>query len=216
MSADIHHDSSHVDAREQHTQSSTTLVEEKASSMRSLILFALLVLIIVLPIRLYVAKPFIVSGASMHPTFDTWHYLIIDQLTYHFEKPQRGDVVVFNYPQNPSRFFIKRVIGLPGETVQLNGTAVTIFNDEHPDGFSLDEPYVADENAKESHLVMELGDNEYFVLGDNRKASADSRYWGPLEEYRIVGRAYLRLFPFASAGVLPGEEHYEEVTTNNQ
>ncbi len=216
MSADIHHDSSHVDAHEQHTHSSPTEKSEKTSSTRSLILFALLVLIIVLPVRLFIAKPFIVSGASMYPTFDTWHYLIIDQLTYRFEKPQRGDVVVFHFPQNPSRFFIKRVIGLPGETVQLNGTTVTIFNDEHPNGFSLNEPYVTDENSKESQLVMELGNNEYFVLGDNRKASADSRYWGPLEDYRIVGRAYLRLFPFASASVLPGAEHYDEVTNNNE
>ena len=151
----------------------------------------------------------------MFPTFNTWHYLIIDQLTYKFEEPTRGDVVVFRFPQNPSRFFIKRVVGLPLETVELNGNTVTIRNTEFPEGFTLDEPYVDDAYTKESQLVMELGDNEYFVLGDNRKASADSRYWGPLEFERIVGRAYLRLFPFNLVEVLPGETTYT-ITSNNE
>ena len=175
------------------------------ASARTIILFALIVLIIVLPIRLYIAKPFIVSGTSMYPTFDTWHYLIIDQLTYHLETPTRGDVVVFRFPQNPSRFFIKRIIALPGETIALNGTTVTITNDMYPDGAVINEPYVLEENARSANLSVTLGDNEYFVMGDNRRASADSRYWGPLERERIVGRAYMRLFPLSDIGLLPGD-----------
>lgn len=191
-----------------HSNETRTDVLETTSSTRNLIVFALLVLLIVLPIRLFVAKPFIVSGASMFPTFDTWHYLIIDQLSYRLSPPERGDVIVFRFPQNPSRFFIKRIIGLPNETVTLSGTSVGITNEANPQGFALDEPYVSPDNIKESDLVMKLGDNEYFVMGDNRKASADSRYWGPLERERIVGRAYLRLFPFAELGILPGETSY--------
>jgi len=213
MSADLHQDSSKVDGYVQPTPMHEQKKDgdENTKSTKSLILFALIVLIIVLPVRLYVAKPFIVSGTSMYPTFDTWHYLIIDQLTYKLEKPSRGDVVVFRYPQNPSRFFIKRIIGLPGEKVELAGTDVIIINKEHPEGFLLDEPYILAEDQMESHLTMQLGDNEYFVLGDNRKASADSRYWGPLEFNRIIGRAYLRLFPFTTLGVLPGAATYNEV-----
>ena len=189
----------------------------RSGSLRSLIAFALIVILVVVPIRLFVAKPFIVSGTSMYPTFNTWHYLIIDQITYRFETPQRGDVVVFRFPQNPSRFFIKRIIGMPNETVTLSGTTVTIINEEYPEGFILDEPYLSPEYLKESEIRTTLGDNEYFVMGDNRKASADSRYWGPLEVERIVGRALVRLFPFSEIDLLPGavsESNLQNATSN--
>lgn len=210
MPADSHQDSPQItDSQQPPVQDAPDDLTPEISSTRNLIFFALLVLIIVLPIRVYVAKPFIVSGASMFPTFNTWHYLIIDQLSYKLSSPERGDVIVFRFPQNPSRFFIKRIIGLPNETVQLNGTTVTIINDEFKDGFVLDEPYVSPENTQKENLIMRLGDDEYFVMGDNRKASADSRSWGPLESYRIIGRAYLRLFPFSEVDVLPGATTYE-------
>jgi signal peptidase I len=176
---------------------------------RHFLLFAIIVIAIVLPFRLFVAKPFLVSGTSMYPSFDTFHYLIVDQLTYRIEGPERGDVIIFRFPQNPSRFFIKRIIGLPSETVELSGNTVTIKNDEHPEGFVLDEPYIAPENARVSEMSVTLGDDEYFVMGDNRKASADSRYWGPLERSRIVGRAFVRLFPFTELSILPGKTSYE-------
>ena len=206
MHTETHEENSSLDALPADTHSRDPL--DTTTSTRNLILFALLVLMIVLPIRLFVAKPFIVSGASMFPTFDTWHYLIIDQLTYRLDEPARGDVIVFRFPQNPSRFFIKRVIGLPGETVTLEGTTTTVTNDSNPDGFVIDEPYVSPDNIKETTMTMTLGDDEYFVMGDNRKASADSRYWGALERERIVGRAYIRLFPFGELGLLPGATTY--------
>lgn len=208
MQVDPSASSSQSDDREGFTPPAPSS-EGRAHSTRNIILFAVLVLVIVLPIRIFIAKPFIVSGASMFPSFNTWHYLIIDQLTYRFEKPERGDVVVFRFPQNPSRFFIKRVIGLPGETVQIRGTDITIVNTAHPEGVVLAEPYVDPDYQKESNITVELGDDEYFVMGDNRSASADSRYWGPLEFDRIVGRAYLRLFPFTQLDVLPAEAHYD-------
>lgn len=170
--------------------------------------FVLAVAVVVLPIRFFVAKPFIVSGASMDPTFATWHYLIIDQFTYRFEEPQRGDVITFRFPQEPSRFFIKRIIGLPNETITLDGYTVTIKNQTHPDGFILEEPYVIDKNQKRTTMSVTLGEDEYFVMGDNRLESADSRYWGPLEKDRIIGRAFLRLFPFTAIDILPGSTFY--------
>jgi signal peptidase I len=164
--------------------------------------FAIIALVIVLPIRIFIAQPFIVSGASMEDTFHNNEYLIVDQLTYRFHEPARGDVIVFRYPRDPSKFFIKRVIGLPGDTVTINGNAVTIANDAHPDGIVLDEPYL--NTPTDSYLSETLSEGEYFVMGDNRGASSDSRVWGTLPKDNIVGRALLRLFPVAEASVLPG------------
>jgi signal peptidase I len=177
----------------------------------SLVSFILTVVLIVVPIRLFIAKPFIVSGTSMYPTFDSWHYLIIDELTYQLNAPKRGDVIVMKYPLDTSRYFIKRIIGLPGETVILDGSVVTIKNAAHPQGLALQEPYVHDEQKSDDHMVIELKDDEYFVMGDNRKASADSRYWGTLPTKDIVGRAFVRLFPFSLIEYMPGaiEKSYD-------
>lgn len=171
-----------------------------------LIKTGLLVLVIVLPLRIFVAQPFIVSGASMQPTFDTGDYLIIDQLTYRFEQPQRKDVVVFRYPSDPSKFFIKRIIGLPGETVSINGSSVTITNDSHPNGFTLSEPYVRENNTQHDEVTTTLEEGEYFVLGDNRKSSSDSRVWGELPGRFLVGEAFLQLIPPDEIDLFPGSE----------
>jgi signal peptidase I len=158
----------------------------------------------VFTVRVFIAKPFIVSGASMYPTFDDYHYLIIDQLSYQLHNPVRGDVIVMRYPLDTSRYFIKRIIGLPGETVVVHGSSVTILNTEHPEGITLEEPYVRPENIAFNEVTTHLKDDEYFVMGDNRAASADSRYWGALPRVDIVGRAYIRLFPFSQIDYLPG------------
>ncbi len=174
------------------------------SVLKEIIHFSLIALLIVLPIRLFVAQPFIVSGASMETTFSTGQYLIVDQLTYHFEQPNRGDVIVFRYPKDPSKFFIKRIIGLPGDTIDISGRTVTIINAEHPEGVVLDESYVLD--MKPSATITEtLGAGEYFVMGDNRDASSDSRSWGVLQQDKIIGRAFLRLFPLPVVDVFPGK-----------
>ncbi len=182
---------------------SVNAVREEKKEL-SLLSFILIVIAIVVPIRLFIAKPFIVSGTSMSPTFESWHYLIIDQLTYRFSEPQRGDVIVMRYPLDTSRYFIKRIIGLPGDTVIIEGTVVTIQNAQHPEGMTLSEPYVAEINKSENHIVTQLATDEFFVLGDNRGASADSRYWGILPRKDIVGQAYIRLFPFTQIDYLPG------------
>ncbi len=172
------------------------------SFVREMVEFALLTLLVVLPIRFFVAEPFIVSGASMEPTFETGDYLIIDQLSYRFHEPERGDVVVFKYPKEPSKYFIKRVIGLPGETVELAGQGVTIKNSANPGGFQLDQSYIS--FSSDNFKTMMLGENEYFVLGDNRPVSSDSRVWGALPREDIVGRPLVRLLPISDIAAFPG------------
>jgi len=168
-----------------------------------LLKFAALATIIVLPIRAYVAQPFVVSGRSMVPTFQNGQYLIVDEISYRFHSPQRGDVIIFKYPKDPTKYFIKRVIGLPGETVEIKGNDIKIYNSENPDGLKLDQPYV--ENVSSNELKTMLGETDYFVMGDNRRESSDSRYWGALPRDMIVGRALLRLLPLAQASYLPGD-----------
>ena len=171
--------------------------------------FSLIALLVVLPIRLFIAQPFIVSGASMEATFSTGEYLIVDQLTYHFEDPERGDVIVFRYPRDPSKFFIKRVIGIPGDTVSIDGDRVTISNNEHRDGVVLEESYVLAMNS-DTTLTESLGGEEYFVMGDNRDASSDSRMWGVLQRDKIIGRAFFRLFPLTEISILPGDVNIDQ------
>jgi signal peptidase I len=166
--------------------------------------FAVLALLIVVPFRMSIAQPFIVSGASMSPTFETGQYLIVDQLTYHLEPPTRGDVVIFRYPEDPSKFFIKRLIGLPGETVEIQGQKVSIRDPKTGKSTTLDEPYLHDFNTRDDYLTVTLGPDEYFVMGDNRGASSDSRVWGAVPKKLMVGRAFVRLLPANKISLFPG------------
>lgn len=169
-----------------------------------LVKFALITAAIVLPIRFYIAQPFIVSGPSMEPTFMNNDYLIVDEISYRFEKPKRGEVIIFNMPQE-DKYLIKRIIGLPGETVILSGNTVTIRNAEHPDGLALDESFVVNTKS-ETEKIYTLDGTHYFVMGDNRPVSYDSRGWGPLDAKEIVGRPLLRLYPFNKMEIFPGKE----------
>lgn len=183
----------------------TPLESENAekSSLAEIARFALIALIIVLPIRWYVAQPFIVSGASMETTFHNNDYLIVDQISYRFDEPERGDVVIFRYPRDHSKYFIKRLIGLPGDTVIIDGSSVIIKNDEHPEGIKLEESYAA-LGKNNFDQTVELKEGEYFVMGDNRDHSSDSRVWGTLKREEIVGRAVVRLLPPNGLGLMPG------------
>lgn len=174
--------------------------------------FFLLAIIIVAPIRFFIAQPFIVQGESMDPTFASGQYLIIDELTYHFEDPQRGDVIVLRYPKDPKKFFIKRIIGLPGDTLTIKDGQISITNDRSEETLVLDEPYVTFEKTDSSDdrtitLLIDKenpNNNEYFVMGDNRARSLDSRSWGTLPERLIVGRTLVRLYPFDEITAFPG------------
>ena len=182
----------------------------KKESFSSLASYIVIAVGIALFIRFLVAAPYVVAGASMEPTFYDWNYLIIDKLVYDIVPPQRGDVIVFTLPQDSSRSLIKRVIGLPGEKIRIAGATVTIINVEHPKGFVLSEPYVAPENAsKGDRIEVTLGPDQYFVLGDNRHVSADSRIWGTLPKKDISGRVDVRLYPIDMIGMLPGAARYQ-------
>jgi len=180
---------------------------------RELVEFVIIALIIVIPFRIFIAQPFVVNGASMDPTFENGEYLIVDQLSYKFGAPERGSVLIFKYPKDPSKYFIKRVIGLPNEKVRISGGEVTITNAENPDGIVLNEPYV--EFAKKDSFDTTLASDEYFVMGDNRLGSADSRVWGPLPEEDIVGRPVIRLFPFGRISLFPGDYEREFLNADN-
>ena len=172
--------------------------------------FALIALIIVVPIRIFIAQPFIVSGSSMVPTFQDGQYLVVDEISYILGTPKRDDVVVFRDPNNTKIFFIKRIIGLPGETVDVNSAInkVTITNKEHPNGFELDQSFIKNIGGIDGHRV--LGENEYYVMGDNRPASSDSRYWGVVPKNLMIGRAYLRLLPINKINFMPGSFNQAE------
>lgn len=154
-------------------------------------------LAIIVPVRVFLMQPFIVRGASMEPNYHNREYLIVNKLAYHLRDPQRGDVVVFKAP-GFTDYFIKRVIGLPGERIVLENGKITIFNESYPDGLPISEtPYLDSSVYTSGSLNVLLRDNEYFVFGDNRGNSSDSRYFGAVPRDRISGITWLRLFPFS-------------------
>ncbi len=166
-----------------------------------IIKFAIIAVVVFVPIRMYIASPFIVSGSSMDTTLATGHYLIVDEISYRFNEPVRGEVIVFRHPDNPSSFLIKRIVGLPGETLIIRNGNVFVSKNNSAE-IKLNEPYV--KFKKYDNLEVKLDNDEYFVMVDNRVASSDSRAWGPLEEEWIVGRALIRLFPLNKIDIWPG------------
>jgi signal peptidase I len=180
--------------------------EQKPTTLKDvvweIVKFFILAIIIVFPIRIFIAQPFIVNGSSMDPTFSSGQYLIVDELSYRLSEPKRGEVIIFRYPKDPSKFFIKRIIGLPNETVEIKNGIVTIKTKTNQTGFTIKEPYIT--FTKKDTFTEKLGDGEYFVMGDNRAASYDSRMWGPVPQNFIIGRAFLRLLPIKNVSILPG------------
>ena len=159
-------------------------------------------------------RNFKVDGSSMHPTLEGGQYLLVNKLVYsqidterlsrilpfwskdrpsgHFaiHPPQRGEVIVFRFPKDPRKDFVKRVVGLPGETVELRRGVVYV------DGTRLEEPYLTDRDNSTRPAVL-LGEEQYFVLGDNRPSSNDSRNWGPVPEKNVVGKVWVVYWPFS-------------------
>ncbi|MCK5123459.1 MAG: signal peptidase I [Candidatus Pacebacteria bacterium] len=162
-------------------------------------------LIIIVAVRTYVMQPFFVSGKSMEPNFHDGDYLIVDEISYRIDEPKRGDVIIFRYPRNTKEFFIKRIIGLPGERVEIRDSRITIYNNENQKGIMLDEDiYIPLDTKTTGNYDMILKSDEYYVLGDNRSASADSRIWGALEEHFIIGKAWIRAWPVGDFSVFEG------------
>ena len=161
-----------------------------------LIKIVLIAVAVIIPIRYFLFQPFYVRGASMEPNFHDNEYLIIDEITYRFNDPQRGEVVVIKDPKTQSEFLIKRIIGLPEEKVEIKDGQVIIYNDQFAGGIVLQEEYLSDGLQTNGDDVFQLSKDQYYVLGDNRPVSLDSRNFGALEEENIVGRAWLRVWPF--------------------
>ncbi|MFA5744790.1 MAG: signal peptidase I [Candidatus Paceibacterota bacterium] len=181
--------------------------------LKDLFTLALLIILVVIPIRVFIISPFVVDGESMHPTFDNLDYLIVDELLYRFKAPARGDVIVFRYPENPSIFYIKRIIGLPGETVSINRGIITVTTTTG-ENLALTEPYIVNEDATYTKNVS-LNPEEYFVMGDNRPNSSDSRIWGPLPKKDIIGRVDVRLLPISRTGFFPGATIYSPTVSSS-
>jgi len=172
------------------------------SALREIVETVLLTLLIFFAIRALIQN-FRIEGTSMEPNLHDGQYLIINKFVYYLHPPERGDVVVFHYPRNPSRDFIKRVIGLPGETVEIRGKHVFI------DGKELDESYAL-YTGNYSWAAQRLGEDEYFVLGDNRNSSSDSHNWGPLPGDAIIGKAWISYWPPKYWGLI---SHYSYAAT---
>jgi len=208
--------------KEENTVSKIPTVMQKSKEfIKETLYIIILSLIVVLPIRAFIAQPYIVSGASMDNTYQNGNYLIINEISYRFNDPKRGEVIVLkapakalslqNLPSTKTVYYIKRIIGIPGDTVEINGDEVKIYNKENPDGKVLSEPYIYIDKLVPSPLFssiklkVTLKDGEYFVMGDNRHNSSDSRLWGILPKANIIGKSYVRLFPFNEMSIDPGE-----------
>lgn len=176
--------------------------EEKLSVWRQIGLFIyetvkliVVVFVIVFLIRYFLVQPFYVVGDSMYPNLKNGEYLLVDEISYRLHEPHRGDIIVFRFPGNPRENYIKRIIGLPGEKIQVIDGKVKVTNAKNPAGAFLEEPYLASDLRTEGDTDMTLGQDEFFVLGDNRKASSDSRSWGFVPRKNIIGRTAIVLFP---------------------
>lgn len=199
-------------------------VENEKIFTKELIRTILIVSILVIFVRFFVVQPFVVKGSSMEPNFHDNEYIFVEELSSRLFGLHRGDVVIFKHPENqcnkfisksvinrtffqgPCTNFIKRVIGVPGETVVIKNGTVTIKNQEHPDGFVLNESYIpkSDNFKLLGNVTKTLDKDEYFVLGDNRQpnASLDSREWGVLPRNHITGKAWVRVLPLNEFGIL--------------
>lgn len=153
-------------------------------------------LAIIIPVRYFLIQPFYVKGASMEPTLEDYQYLLIDEISYRVSGPNRGDIVVLKNPRNPREFFIKRVIGLPQERLIIQNGSITIYQQGKKEKITLQEPYLIEYSFTTGSVDVSLRENEYYVLGDNREASLDSRVFGPIDRKYIIGRTWIRAWPF--------------------
>lgn len=169
-----------------------------------LIRTAIIVSVLAYGIRAFLIQPFVVEGSSMAPRFQTNDFLIVDKLSYRLHTPSRGDIIVFKYPYDLQTNYVKRIIGLPGETVKIEDGKVEVINKNNPNGFILTEPYLSVGNTTQilptsTQNEYTVPEGKYFVLGDNRHASSDSREWGFLPKEDVIGRVFVQAFPFNRA-----------------
>jgi len=173
---------------EKDEEPSLSFVKKTGLLIFEVIKVVLISLAIILPVRLFLVQPFYVEGASMEPNFFQNEYLIIDEISYRFNEPQRGEVIIFKSPQDSHSYFIKRVIGLPGEKVKVKDGRIFINSQE------LAELYINNFSSEDNEEII-IAQDEYFVLGDNRINSLDSRSFGPIKKTSIIGRVWVRGWP---------------------
>ncbi|MBN1285663.1 MAG: signal peptidase I [Anaerolineae bacterium] len=180
------------------------IFSQRAQFARELFETALLIAAVFTLVNLLSVR-FVVEGSSMEPNFHDGQYIVVSRLDYMLDAPARGDVIVFHYPQDPSRDFIKRIVGLPGETVAVGAGQITI------NGKTIDEPYIKAPFRYAGRWT--LADDEYFVLGDNRGNSNDSHDFGPIKRGVIVGRAWVSYWPVHLWGVVPHYDYSVDIHT---
>ncbi len=166
------------------------------------------IFVIVAIIRYTLISPFQVNGSSMLPNLETSEFLMIDKLSYYFHEPERGDIVVLVPPENTDTYYVKRILGLPGEKIEFLNGQVIVHSKDHPEGIKVDEPYLAEDNNKtylptHENRIIDIPDDHFFVMGDNRRASNDSRSWGLLHRRSIEGRVWFVFFPLNKIRLMP-------------
>ncbi|HVB62738.1 MAG TPA: signal peptidase I [Ktedonobacteraceae bacterium] len=161
----------------------------KRSLAREIVETVALTLIIFVVIH-FAVQSYRISGPSMQPGLQNNEYVLVNKIAYIFHPPERGDIIVFHYPLDTTRDFIKRVIGLPGDTITVNSNTVWV------DGVKLNEPYVSAESNSEGQ-TWKVPQGDYFVMGDNRPISDDSRTWGFVPQSDLVGKVVLLYWPIS-------------------
>ncbi len=166
-------------------------------------------LAIIIPVRYFLIQPFYVKGASMEPNFHDHEYLIIDEISYRFREPERGEIIVFKYPRDPSQYFIKRIIGMPGEKIEIKEGEIYIYTKDSNRRVKLDEDYLSEgvSTLSSKDGIIEILSDEYYLLGDNRNHSKDSRSFGTVKESFVVGRVLFRGWPFSKLGTFEVPEY---------
>lgn len=184
-----------------------SFIAKTFSFLLELIKTVIISLAIILPIRYFIIQPFYVKGASMEPNFHDKDYLIINEFAYRFNEPERGDIVIFKNPRNPKEFFIKRIIGLPIEKIKIYDNKVYLYNSEYSEGNIIEELYLPEGRDTRGNEIIELKGNEYYVLGDNRDHSLDSRTFGPIAKDSIIGKVWVRGWPLDKFTIFEEEKY---------
>ncbi len=179
------------------------LVEAKRLRMVRELLETITLTVLMFMVFRFAVQNYRVDGHSMVPTLQDQQYILVDKAAYLFHPPQRGDVIVFAYPIDPTQDYVKRIIGVPGDRVQVDQDGTVSVN-----GTQIQEPYISESVNPYAPTDLVLKANQYFVLGDNRGDSSDSRVWGPVPRQNIIGKAALVYWPLSALHFLPDESKY--------